>query len=174
MFDQFFEFKYINHQPGTQSDGFIRVHTYKFTAQNEPYIFRAEEYQHSVFAVKFYHKSFEDSPQRYNLLTNKGIPSPIFRTCINIMLDIVQKFPTASLGFIGSELQAEGRTNTQRYRIYKQLMENFFSPAKFSHHIYPPHSAYLLINRAQEDAEILFKVESLFQEIYDFGSKPGE
>lgn len=169
MFDKSFDFTYINHQPGGPSDDFLRVHTYKFHSEKELYLVRLEEYPFDVFAIKFYPKSFEDSPNKYRLLTNHGNPMPIIRTCINIMIDILNKFPGASLGFMGIEMENEHIGNTKRYRIYRQLMENFFSPVNFSHHVYIPQSIYLLLNRNSKHDNHLQVVEKFFVDRFVIG-----
>ncbi len=50
-------------------------------------------------------------------------------------------------------------------------MENFFSPVRFSHHIYPKFSAYLLLNRTNAHPNMLTNLETMFQEIFEFPDK---
>jgi hypothetical protein len=170
MFDSSFDFKYKNHQEGGPQEPYKTVHTYVFHTP-QPYIFRAEEYDYKLFAVKFYPKSFEDSPKKYSLLTNENQAPPVIRTCINIMLDLFERFPDASFGFIGTNSEDEDKDSTQRFRIYKYLMENFFSPAQFSHYSYPQRSVYLLLNRIHKDPDLLLKIESMLKDIFAFEEK---
>ncbi len=96
MFGSPYEFQYKNHSKGGPQDPFLRLHTYKFMVDGEPYIVRAEEYKWRVLAIKFYPKSFEDSPDRYRKLTKKGKASRILSTCLQVMLDIRRRYPQAS------------------------------------------------------------------------------
>ena len=49
----------------------------------------------------------------------------------------------------------------------KKVMENFFSPVKFEHHIYKNESAYILLNRKAPKGSLI-KIERLFMDYYDF------
>ena len=170
MFNSFVEFQYVTHRKGKPpGEDFEELHTYKFKFNKEIYLVQAERYQYDIFAIKFYPKSFEDSPNRYKKLTHKGNAPTIFRTCLNIMVDLVKRFPEASLGFIGEELVGEGKNQTKRFRIYKKLMENFFSPVHFHHKFYLDYSAYLLINKLSHSEDSIKEIEEMFWQIYNFG-----
>ena len=87
-------------------------------------------------------------------------------TCINIMLFFYHKNPFASFGFIGSNDITEPERNTKRYKFYKKMMGNFFSPVKFQHFEYPKKSAYLLLNRDNLRPNLKPEIEDLFLKIY--------
>lgn len=175
MFDKPYEFRYKNFARCGPQEPFLRVHTYKFMVAGAPYIMRAEEYDWKLFAVKFYPKSFEDSPNRYNKLTNAGHASRIFSTCMRIMLDLYSREPKASIGFIGVTTESESqKSRTKRFRLYARLMEEFFSPLTFSHKRYARYSAYLLLNQRyeREIPDLLTQIEEYLFELLDFGEKP--
>ena len=108
-------------------------------------------------------KKHRQAPNRYSLLTNEGNPATILRTCIDIFIrDILAKEPSASMGFIGAPSEGESKEETQRFRIYRYIMENFFGVAKFSHHFYMKKSVYLVLNRLNKTENVLKKNRSDF------------
>ena len=173
MFDSFYDFKYKNFEKGGDDELYLRVYNFTFlTSDNQRYVVRVEEYAYSVFIIKFYPKDFQDSPDKFKILTGKGKPQPILRTCINILIEHFLKIePKASFGFLASELTDENTANTKRYRVYKNLMEFFFSPLNFTHYRYPDYSIYLLLNKANSEENLLQKLEQMFWKYYDFGEK---
>lgn len=126
MFDTYFSFEYKGkHPPGPKED-FEHVHIYKFKTDNEVYIFRGEVFIHQTIAVKYYPKSYEDSPSKYTLLTGKnkgGGTARIISTCLQIMLDLRKKESNPSYIFQASGLVGEMNSETKRYRIYKELLK---------------------------------------------------
>ena len=112
----------------------------------------------------------------YNLLLKDEQPALIIRTCVNIMLQIFSVNPKASFGFIGSasvnkirkgKIVPEGKSNTQRFRIYQTLMFNFFGSETFEHSQSVELSAYLLINRLNDPIDVFkTKAEQMFKELY--------
>ena len=171
MFDSAYEFTFVGHQPSPIDEDFERVLIYKFHSDREKYILRAEQFKYKVFAIKFYPKSLEKSPDRYKKLTHEGKPWKILGTCLKIMVDIYQNHPDASFGFLASNLLSESETsNTKRFRVYGPIMKNFFSPRIFSHRIYEAYSVYLLINKKyQQEFE---SIKDMFFEIFAWEDKP--
>src|SRR5690606_29310101 len=99
---------------------------------HERYIAIVEEYDHKIFVVKFFLKNHSSSKNKYNFVTNKGSASAskVIRTVINIILEVIKGNELASIGFLGSEKFSnknnikEGKSNTQRFRIYKYITNN--------------------------------------------------
>lgn len=77
----------------------------------------------------------------------------ILITCLKAIPLILQDYPTASFGFIGARSvdhvskTFEPYHNTQRYRIYTQLILSKVGQETFEHIAYEEVSGYLLINR---------------------------
>lgn len=66
--------------------------------------------------------------------------------------------PNASFGFTGAPLESEideKSKPTKRFRVYKRIMENLFSPERFAHYQLEQSSIYLLINRNLQDPQEL-------------------
>lgn len=67
---------------------------------------------------------------------------------------LLANHPEASFGFIGSRTvdkasqRVEGHQNTQRYRIYKELVKEKIGSLTFEHVDYQALSGYLLLNRS--------------------------
>lgn len=110
-------------------------------------------------------------------LTDEYKASRIIRTIIDIMLFIHQKNSEASFGWIGvatvMKNKKESRSFTQRYRIYKNVMLNFFREENWLHYDDYVTSTYLLINKAQAEPEqFLRKVIRMFTDIYPELERP--
>jgi len=116
------------------------------------YIALIEEYIEHIFIVRFYPNSHKNSPHKYNVLINDNDASKVIRTAIDIMLHLFNNYSDASFGFIAAnsitEAYEEGKHYTKRFRIYGQLMADFFSADLFSHVSNEENSAYLLVNNA--------------------------
>lgn len=137
----------MTHRKARENEAFQLLHIYRFTGkENGKYIVHVEEYEDEVFVVKFYMKRHKRSPDKYRLLSHMRDMQGIVRTCIEIMLEVYRKRPFASFGFLGMPNSDEARGNTQRYRIYKYVMQNFFPPTVFRHYPLDTHSAYLMLN----------------------------
>lgn len=162
MFDSSYSFSYRGKRKAYTSELFVAKHLLRFKGKgNHTYIVEVEEYSGNLFVVKFYLKSHRLSPDKFSLLTgNKDMPG-IIRTCINIMLYFYQRCPDASFAFMGQPGEHESTALTQRFRIYRSVMYNFFSPVKFIHYSLELVSAYLLLNRSSaltlEQIEVQFK-----------------
>ncbi len=129
-------------------NGHIRniLYTFKSTKSNLWYIVLVEQYEHDVFAVKFYPKKWSNSKHKYQMLTGTNEPRRIINTCINVMLNIYEKNPNASFGFIGVNRINESTNETKRYKVYSTIVATYFSNDFFFHKENREKSAYLLIN----------------------------
>lgn len=90
------------------------------------------------------------------------------RTCIEIMVSLFFKNKNLSFGFIGANLVTENTNNTKRFRIYRQVMENFFSPLYFSHYSLQQESAYLILNNntLKEHPHFFEEIKNTYIEFY--------
>ncbi|MBA7488295.1 MAG: hypothetical protein HG422_04595 [Prevotella sp.] len=150
---------------GINKEGHIKNIWYKFksTKSNLWYIVLVEQYEHEVFAVKFYPKAWQNSKYKYRKLTNTREPRRVIYTCINIMLSIYKANPTASFGFVGANGVDEDISETKRYKVYTTIIATYFSDKHFFHKENKEKSAYLLINNLS-----LSRNPSLVKEIEDF------
>lgn len=155
----FIKNEYIN------KDGHIKNRLYRFTSTKSKicYIVLVEEYEHNVFAVKFYPKAWRWSKHKYQMLTGTYEPRRIINTCINIMLTIYRENTNASFGFIGVNSKNEGPNETKRYKVYSTLIATYFSDKYFLHMENKEKSAYLLINH-----QALLSNPTLVKDIEDF------
>ncbi len=170
MFDRSCDFHRIMVKDKTEGELTFREHKYAFrTANNHRYIAIVEEYSFNVFVVKFHLKAHSDSDNKYRILTNAEYAPSIIATCIEIMLDHYNENPYSSFGFVGiNSLDEESKENTKRFRVYRRVMENFFSPVHFTHYVYEKQSAYLMLNKDSSEPDLLEKVEDMFRRGYDF------
>lgn len=154
--------------------GNFAVHLYRFDVTKRQTIM-VEVHQfvkHPICVIKFYDRDDRNSENRFTKLTNKGNFKPIFRTCINIMLELRTQNPFLSFAFIGAPTpheKGEGNTaKTQRYRIYEYGMNQFFSNLHFKHAYLEEHSLYILFNRDYCDhkADIETDMLKCIQEVY--------
>ena len=155
MFDKGYKFHCIDNQ--MVNDGFlVSVHKYNFRTKRRRYIAVVERYQDDIYVIKYHAEFHSKSKSKYSFVFNDEKPAPIIRTCIDIMLDFYSKNPSASFGFMGAASSnkkkkkkkiSEGKANTQRFRIYRRTMVNFFGDKAFSHYMNKRFSAYLMINR---------------------------
>lgn len=130
MFDSYYSFRKIDCEY-PKGEPYNTVHRFTFRGFNrQRYIVLVEEYPFDVFALKFYLHAHRLSSKKYQLLTGFHDVSRIIRTCIEIFLHFYQTNNEASFGFIGSNLVDESLRETKRYRVYSQVMKNFFSPLK--------------------------------------------
>lgn len=148
-------------------DGHIRNLLYRFksTKSNLIYIVLVEQYEHNVFAVKFYPKAWRLSKDKYRLLTKTNEPRTIINSCINVMLSIYSENPNASFGFVGSNNMNEGENETKRYRVYSALIATYFSGKYFHNKENKEKSAYLLINKRylNEHPTLVTDIENFFK-----------
>lgn len=168
--------KFIQKEPSRDASAHEFTYIYKFysplTGYN--YILRADYHQEDVFAIKFYAQPHKHSDLKYSKITNKGDVPNILISCLSVVPILLANHPEASFGFIGSRTvdkasqRVEGHENTQRYRIYKELVKEKIGSLTFEHVDYQALSGYLLLNRSAmnlkaKEAAIL----TMFAETYN-------
>lgn len=79
------------------------------------------------------------------------------------MISLYRKNEEASFFFIGasSEKESMNLENTQRFRIYKRVMQNFFSPLKFIHVEDKQQSFYLIQNKIPNANMLVKAIEAI-------------
>lgn len=171
MFDAGFTFSLIQQNIFKKKE-LISESIFQFkTSKNKRYIVTVEEYPHHVFVPKFYPSTEKNNPNRFAILTNEYEGTRIIRTIIDIMLLTYKNNPLASFAWLGiatsMKEKKEGKSFTQRYRIYKNVMLNFFDPNNWFHYDDYLTSTYLLINKKQANIEsFLQNTIRMFTDIY--------
>lgn len=117
------------------------------------YIVELFRFQLDVYILKFYPKALRLSEDKFTK-TLKGFyvyAPPIFRTCAEICIDILNSNTNASFGFVASEKQAEEEYYNTRFRIYKSLVSDWFPESRFIHTTNESKGFYLLVNKQNCD-----------------------
>lgn len=93
----------------------------------------------------------------------------ILLTCLSVIPLLLKKYPEASFGFIGARgidkasNTVEGYRKTQRFRVYRTMVNETVGPDTFEHFEYEDVSGYLLINRL---AQGISKKERLMKKMF--------
>ena len=134
-----------------KSDDFQKdtlVYSFESLKSGHNYIVHVERYQYNLHCVKFFDNTTHDGTGKFSQLSLTYEPRMIFRTIVEIALDVLRKNRRASFMYIGAADQKDKRTlPTRRYRVYKQYMADFdlhewFEPADFEEY-----SMCVLVNR---------------------------
>ena len=150
MFNTFFEYKYIRNYKELDSYS-EKIHEYQFISSKTKYCVRFEEYELDIYAVKFYLYKERKNSKRYTTMSNLNEVMPILRTIINIIVEHSKECVMSSYVIIGASVSNE--IESKRYRLYKRVIELFFSPVKFEHHIFNSKNAYILLNNDHPDKQ---------------------
>jgi hypothetical protein len=168
MFISSFSFSKINRSLPKKLGQFQLIeHVFHFRGNSgKRYIVVVEEYDYSVYIVKFYLQEKKRYPDRFNQLSGLNECSRVLTTVGQIIRHMYNLNPFASFGFIGSCLPGEKRQNTKRYRLYSNIVKQVISPVLFEHRESTEYSAYLLVNRDNQEQHLLEKIELMFNSIY--------
>lgn len=162
----------------TSSHLFTLVYKFYSPVTTYFYILHADYHEEHVFAIKFYAKKDRNSEYKYSKLTNKGDVANILITCLKSIPLILNDYPNASFGFIGSRSidvksnTVEGFSNNQRFRVYRKIVEQKIGFSVFDHHVYESVSGYLLINKTvnqkpDKEKAIITMFTSTYQNLTD-------
>ena len=171
VFENFYSFNKVGCKKPYTNHNFVITHIYSFKTNRARYIAEIEEYKHLIYIIKFYRKCDIHNAHKYNILTHEYNCTQIVSTCIRILVEILNKNPAASFGFLGSNTINNGREElkqkTKRFNIYKTAMENLIGDKVFVHSMDEVHSTYLMANRKNEPIEgFLLTAQNMFEEIY--------
>lgn len=184
MFDKGYKFNLVDKKVNPAKD-ILCQWLYNFKTHRRRYLIIVEEYLNSIYIVKYHATCHTLCKEKFSFVFNDERPTYIIKTCIDVMLLHFAANPGASFGFVGSHsynklkkgtLVDKDKANSQRYRIYKTLMFNFFGKTTFAHSTDRKFSAYLMINRKNKEIK-QFKREAqvAFEKIYislTFGATP--
>ncbi|OOQ61162.1 hypothetical protein [Mucilaginibacter pedocola] len=157
MFNEHYTFHKANIERPISDKYLICTHNYTFKTEKTQYIAKVEQYIHNIYIIKFFRKQDKNRKNRYSLLTNERKCTRIVSTCIHILISILKNDELASFGFLGANTVTkeyeEGKSDTKRFRIYKQAMENLIGDKVFAHSMDKQHSTYLMVNRKNVSVE---------------------
>lgn len=151
----------------------LERYTFKADIINQQYIVELLILKHNIYVAQFYLKTHRLSGKRFNLLlhyqkaTNNKHVLYVLNTITNICLEVHQKNPNASFGFMGAPTSKETNPkknraninpdktikNTKRHRIYSLYVKRYFSPEKFTHIVFNESSCYLLKNNSNSELD---------------------
>jgi hypothetical protein len=167
-----YSYRFLRKQYFNSPNSCLEKSHYDFRdSSNIRYMVEVEQYAYQVFVVKFYPKYLAlYGDKKFQLLTNNNAAvSRIILTCIEIMLEILRKYPNASFGFLGARLVNEhSADNTKRFRLYSIVMASVFSPVNFEHHQYTKESCYLMLSKKMQAIlpDLKKQIEDLFLSMY--------
>jgi hypothetical protein len=158
----------------------IKTFIYRTYTSAGKYIIHIEEYQHKVFVIKFYPALYKRYANKYRMISDDHVMQEVVGTSLQILLDFFNKNDGASCGFVATASLigafSEFKSNNQRFRIYRQVMQNFFGHETFSHFVDNDNSAYLMVNRSTGDinsfvAEMQVKFSEMYPEMFNLQFK---
>ena len=162
----------VDNQKGT-SENHEYTKLYSFKGNVSIYLVQVEKYNFDVYVLKFFLKNHKDSKNRFNLLSDDHDAQGVIRTVLDIAIDILEnENENASFGFVGAhkvkgELE-EPKSNTQRFRVYRYIMKNYFGDDTWSHFESIDSSSYLMLNtRTYSSEERIDEIVDMFKGIYD-------
>lgn len=166
-----------------KNDGFEYCYVYKFFAWSckykcaFKYIIRAEAHD-DCFAIKYYCVRNKHSEYKYSRVLNFFSPIEVKRimeVCASVIPIILKIHPNASFCFLGSQSmdesgRIEGRSNTQRYRIYCELVRRIFGDKLFYITLHNEVSGCVFVNKRFNSnyADSEKRIVAYLSEIYDF------
>jgi hypothetical protein len=173
VFDSYYRFSKVGVDKAHNKQYLKEIITYSFKSDNNYYLVEVEVYVLDIYIIKFFLKKHKRNPFKYNLLTNENRCSRIVSTCIRIMIEIHDKNPKASFGFLGANIieQESGfeepKNATKRFMVYKRAMYALFGTETFTHYIDLEHSAYLMIsNKNSSVDDVKDSAKKMFEDIF--------
>jgi hypothetical protein len=156
-----------------EGEPYRRLHRFAFRCKrNERYAVLLEEYEGDFFGIKFFRNALSKSSKRFQQMTNFYDAPVVINTCLEIMRYKLNENPRASFGFTGAPLESEKddvTKPTKRFRLYKRIVENLFSPERFVHYQVEQANIYLLINRTSESPQELANwATEMLRQNYEF------
>lgn len=161
MFDGWYAFRYVNSQTVLNEYPLIRKFTYSFkTKSHRRYLVLIHEYEYKVFVIKSHDAAHKLLSNRYNLIFNDFDCAKVFRTVIEIALQVLKTERIASFAFVGvpkENKEEKDQANSQRLRVYKLIAENFLGVETFLHGHEIRSNCYLLVNKYNIVPEAMYE-----------------
>jgi len=171
MFDKPYQVHNSGFQASQNEKYLTGTHNFSFKTEQFKYRVKVDHYENDILIIK-YHRRMDQGSNRFNILSGEYKCSRIIATCIDILVNLFKKKPSASFGFLGSHTVVDGKPEekkekTKRFRVYKMAIENKIGDNIFLHNMDESKSAYLMINRKNPDPErISNEAKRMFIELY--------
>lgn len=127
------------------------------TRLKRTYIVNIHRYEHRAYVIKFHDKNHSNAKDRYSFVLNDFDTGRVLKTVLDIAISILHSDQFASFAFIGAHKHGkESATdhNTQRYRVYKRMVEYFLGTSTFMHTYEQRSNSYLLVNKTNSNPEV--------------------
>lgn len=145
----------------------ISTDIYRFNTRfNRVYFIEVEVFENNIYIAKFYLRIHQHLKNKYKIIIDDGDGFRVLSTCISLAKQISNNDLLASFGFIGESRINESLNNTQRYRVYKLISFNNFSPKKYNHVKDEENSIYFILNKSNKKLTIN-KVSKRLNEYYE-------
>ncbi|GGB26360.1 hypothetical protein [Puia dinghuensis] len=148
----------------------IKTYVYRVTTPAGNYIIHLEEYTRDTYVIKFFPARFKRNENRFHMISNDNVMQVVLGTALQIFVSCLKNNNRASLGFVATASFLgqfrEARENNQRFRLYKQIMQNFFGLKTFAHFVDVSNSTYLMANRSNQIPEFVAEMQYAFSYLY--------
>lgn len=149
----------------------IKTYIYRTRTSEGNYVIHVEEYLENIFVLKFYPVRFKRYQNKYHMISNDYVMQDVIGTSLQVLLSMFNTHQNASFGFVATAsvigIFSEAKSNNQRFRIYKQVMQNFFGHETFLHFLDVENSAYLMANKAIKDVnDFIARMQVRFSDLY--------
>src|ERR1700761_9182084 len=165
MFDSILPFTFLMSVYENDPAFHIKTYLYKVDTPSGKYMVHLEEYIRATYIIKFYPIKFKKYPNKYNILSGDKVMPGVVSTALRIFAEHLKECPHASLGFFASASIVgkvkEEQANNQRFRIYKQVMENLFGTTTFTHFSDEGNSAYLMVNKTNSVGPYVSEMQNI-------------
>ena len=121
-----FSFKGIDTHCADEYQKDALLYSFESEKLHHTYTVRIERYVNGLHCIKFFDESDSQGTGCFSHLSSTYEPRRIFRTIVDVALDVLRKNNSASFLFIGA---ADGKDvyglPTRRYRVYKLYLSDF-------------------------------------------------
>lgn len=149
MTESAYPFEFVGVDADKADEYQIDTLIYRFwsTKSGHQYVVHIERYLRDLHCVKFFDNTTDDDTGKFSHLSSTYEPRTIFRTVVEIALDVLRKNRKASFMYIGAADERDRQDQpTRRYRVYKQYMTYFDLHEWFEPTDFEEYSMYVLTN----------------------------
>ncbi len=171
MFEAGYEFRLATKHFVKDDSPLLEKYIYVFkTRLKRTYIVNIHLYEYRVYVIKFHNKSHSNAKDRYSFVLNDFDAGKVLKTVLDIAVSILKVDQLASFAFIGAHKYGKELAtshNTQRYRVYKRMVEYFLGPYTFIHTYEQRSNSYLLVNKINSQPEACSEdIINMFTDIF--------